>query len=229
MSNPSISEMRGLVKLREKRTFARSIQPADPVGRFMSVHANYDYGQDLLVWENALPMMEAPYVGNRYQQHRGLDAVADFDLTFRGKESEVIDFYAPAADIFIVSDKALEIIEGLDPDAVELRRATLKGNGFARPMNVIMPGRLIEAVDPDASDVTVHYKETVPGVSAIRVNFPSGVIFKKLSPEIHAFKDLDIKDWFWSRELLETAKACGVLGLYAKHPSGQSIYENLYL
>lgn len=106
------------------------------------------------------------------------------------------------------------LIEELDPGSLEYLPMTIKAKDGIVDYNVAMPVRNLQAVDPNCTNILV--KDQNHGGQWFRyIEFPDGVVFRdEVVAGIHSFTDIDAHGWFWSRELIDAAKAMGVRGLY---------------
>jgi len=73
-----------------------------------------------------------------------------------------------------------------------------------------MPNRNLSAVDTRRTDVLIK-DENFSGSWIRSVKFPNGVSFRNEDlADVSAFTDLDLNSWFWSKELIEAARAEGI-------------------
>ncbi|MCP6559766.1 hypothetical protein NL501_31580, partial [Klebsiella pneumoniae] len=75
---------------------------------------------------------------------------------------------------------------------------------------VTMPGRHIDAIDTARTDVLVT-NEDCGGWVYLSVKFADGIAFREteLAGAFH-FTDREQLGWYWSRELIDAAKAEGI-------------------
>ncbi len=144
-------------------------------------------------------------------------------LTFEdiGSDEELSDLYRWAGDFFLISDKLRLLIEEIDPGSIDCVEATSNDRELGAPYWACLPRRNLEAVDATKSHVWVEHKNYgEPGgepyfVQSVHIN--QGAVF---DPEVtkgaHHFWDIDLRKWFWSRELIARAHAAGIQGLEFK-------------
>jgi hypothetical protein len=181
--------------------------------RFFAVHPNHEY-IPRPEWHNRLPSEQAPWFGARQKERIPLTVLPSLDVTFKGPSRKIVDFYTGGLDVHFLSNRLVALIEELDPGALEYLPMTIKTKDGIVDYNVAMPVRNLQAVDPNRTNILV--KDQNHGEQWFRyIEFPDGVVFRdEVVAGIHSFTDIDVHDWFWSRELIEAAKAMGVRGLY---------------
>ena len=215
----SVGDLLAKVPKGQSRSF-KSNTPGESNDRFVEVAYNWNYGS-VLTWGNRPPMEEAPWMGSRSKPRIGLDGMLEPELAFDREAGELVDFYMPSPSVHVISDRLLALINRIDPDSLEVRPVVVKTRGGQARLNMVMPRRLLEAVDAERCDVDIVAKK-LDTIWVARVNFPRGAVFDpQLASDIHNFADLDMGSrWFWSSELVNTAKQAGIKGLYTKKPGG---------
>lgn len=109
---------------------------------------------------------------------------------------------------------------------------TVKAKDGDVEFNLVMPSRLISAVDPDLCDIEIVDKSLgSQWFRKVKYPDPNGaVIDPELDPEIHNFADLDIVNkWLWSRQLIDEAKRAGIKGPYTMVPESYPAIIREYL
>jgi len=192
--------------------------------RFFSVHMNWEYNPGRLIWHNEVPFEQAPWVGSRSLPRRPIWALPQPDVTFKGPSKQIVDFYALGGEqAFFISTKLVRLIEELDPGSLDIRPIAIKAKDGVVDYNIVMPARVLEAVDPSRTDIVVKDKNYA-GQWIRSVEFPGDVVFRdEALVGVHSFADIDVRGWYWSRELIDAAKAVGVKGLYTQIAGRTSI------
>lgn len=221
----SIDDLLSEVPEGQSRSFKATITDANN-DRFVEVAYNWDYGT-VISWNNRPPLLDhppysqLPWTGARRKPRIGLSSLAEPDITFRRNVEELVDFHSTGTGAHIISSKLLALIERLDPESLEVIPVVIKARNGNADFDMVMPNRLLHAVDADRCDVDV-IDEKLDTIWVRKVRFPKGAIFDpEISMDIHNFADIDVMNrWFWSRELVDEAKICGIKGLYTKKPGG---------
>lgn len=209
---PTIDEMFRLVPEGETRLFEAAIGGAVE-DRFFSVHHNYDCG-DQPDWRSGLPPEQAPWMGSRQKARIPISVLPPTEATFAGKADELADFYDyQGGNVHFVSDRLLTLIERIDPASLDHRPITIKTADRAVGFHLVMPARHLDAVDPQRTNVLIK-DERIGSHWARRLRFPDGAAFRaEALVGVHSFSDRNVPGWFWSRELIDAAKAAGITGL----------------
>lgn len=208
----SIEEMLAQVPRGESRLFERPCAD-DGEERFFSVWQNYDYpGQ--IAWHNTVGMENNPWYGARGVPRIPVSSVPTPDVSFKLSAKKLVDFYSTGNHAFFLSERLIALIDRLDPGSLERRPVTIRASkGVEVPFFMAMPNRSLSAVDTRRTDVLVMDKDYA-GEWIRSIKFPNGVSFRNQDlAGISSFTDLDLTRWFWSRELIEAAKAEGIKGL----------------
>lgn len=221
----TIEEMLTRVPPGEARLFERTL-PVPEDERFLSVHQNWDTRPGRLDWRNQPLGDVVPWFGARAKPRVGLENLPAPDLLFSGPAKDVVDFYSWGVHVFFLSERLMEVIERLDPGSMEARPAVIRSRAGAQvPVFMAMPGRHIDAVDTARTNVLVSH-EDLGSWFYLSVKFPDGVAFRERElAGVHHFTDRDLLKWYWSRELIEAAKAGGVRGVYTLSPSASGVRE----
>ena len=215
----TITDLLAEVPEGQSRLF-KAKHPSADEDRFVEVCNNWNYDQGIS-WKNSPEFEQALWTGARVKPRIGLDTLVEQpDFRFRGKLRKIVDFYRLAGAAYLASPALLEVIERLDRGSLEVKPVAIKALDGEIPFNLVMPNRLLEAVDPDRCDVRIE-TEWFSEHWFTSVRFPSGAAFQtELTKEIHNFSDIDaLNKWFWSRELLVAAKEAGIRGVLATVPS----------
>jgi hypothetical protein len=186
--------------------------------RFVEVWQNWDYRPGRLKWRNKPSMEEAPWYGSRQQSGRSLSDIPTPDVTFKGRAKDVVDFYSTGCDAFLVSEKLVALIESMDPNSLGCVPVLVKCSDADLPFHMAMPAHRLTAVDLDCTSILVE-DEWLGDMWFRRIRFPEGVCFREPDlKNIHTFADLDAPGWYWSRDLIDAAKAADVRGLRTVSP-----------
>lgn len=205
----------------QTQLFERSIKDVVEE-RFFSVHDNWEYPQRL-EWRNDPPAEQAPWAGSRVKRRIPISVLPTLDVTFKGSSKRIVDFYSTGGEqAFFISDRLMALIEKLDPGSLDRRSITIKAKDGLVDYNVVMAARLLEVVDPARTDVMVKDKNYA-GQWIRSIEFPDGVVFRdEVLEGAHSFMDIDARGWFWSRELIDLARAAGIKGLYTQRAGRSS-------
>lgn len=191
-----------------------------PVGdnRYFAVRQNADYFP-WPEWHNSLPLEDLPWPGSRQKKRIPISVLPDMDLTFSGNSEELVDFYQTGCQAFLVSDKLVSIIESLDENSIDRRSVIIKSKDKNTTFNLVMSRRNIEAIDLNTTSIIVKDKDYGKRQFIREVIFPDGVNFdqEKVGNAV-TFTELDTPGWFWSRDLIESAKREGIKGFYTTVP-----------
>lgn len=212
-----IDELLDLVPEGESRSFKATID--DPhEDRFVEVAYNWNYGS-IISWNNRPE--NGPWMGSRSKPRIGLQEFSEPDVSFDRDVEDLVDFHSPSPGLHVVSNKLLELIELHDPGSLETRAILIQARNGMADFNMVMPKRLLHAVDADRCDVDIVSKK-LDTIWVKRVNFPDGAFFDPNIPnEIHNFADIDVKNrWFWSRLLVDLAKNSAIKGVRTKKAAG---------
>lgn len=225
--SPSIDDLQRQVPEGETRLFERpSVDAIEQ--RFFAVHMSWDYRPGRLTWHNKPPLEQTPWTGSRTKSRLPVSSIDDPDVTFDGPMADVVDFYSTGTHAFFISKTLAALIESIDPNSIDRRAITVSTSDGFCDFVMVMGARNLEAVDPARTDVLIKDKDYGRWLRSIQ--FPTGVVFHEgLDADIHSFTDIDVRGWFWSRTLIEEAKAAGIKGLYTMLPgrvSGPTI-DNL--
>lgn len=212
---PTIDEMLRIVPEGETRLFEAAIGGAVE-DRFFSVHYNYDCG-DQPDWDSGLPLEQAPWMGSRQKARIPISVLPPNVATYAGKADGLADFYAYQGNqVHFVSDRLLALIERLDPGSLDHRPVTIQAADRAVGFHIVMPARHLDAVDPQRINVLIK-DEKIGSRWYRRLRFPDGAVFRGDGLiGVHSFSDRNVPGWFWSRELIDAAKAEGITGLRTK-------------
>lgn len=197
----------GAIKLFQRRNME------DGEERFLSVHQNWDYKPGRLEWHNRLSFEQNPWFGSRRVARRPIFSLPPAKVTFRGPAKDIVDFYSTGTDAFFLSERLIALFDRLDPGTMDRMPVTIEARTGARvPFYMAMPDRSIEAVDTARTNVLIK-DEDFAGEWIRSITFPDGAVFHgdDLTNVSH-FTDLDLFGWFWSRELIEAARADGIRG-----------------
>lgn len=208
----SIEEMLAQVPRGESRLFGRPCAD-DGEERFFSVWQNHYY-PGRLEWHNTVGMEKNPWFGSRRKARIPVSSVPTPDVTFKRSAKALVDFYSTGNHAFFLSERLVALIDRLDPGSLERRPVTIRASkGVEVPFFMAMPTRSLSAVNTRRTDVLIK-DEDYAGQWIRSVKFPNGVSFRNDDlAGASSFTDVDLRRWFWSRELIEAAKAEGIKGV----------------
>ena len=184
-----------------------------PETQFYEVGYNHEYDPGPY-WENSPGFEELPWIGSR---NKARIPASNFDRAIFSVEPQVkqlSDFYTVGGGgTYLISDKLRKIIEELAPVSLDKGMVELPKPFLSMPYWLCMPKVLIEAVDASRSRVAIKYKG-FDTFKMRRIQFPSGVKFSEArTAGLLHFGDIDLRAWYWSRELIQSAEEAGVIGL----------------
>lgn len=141
-------------------------------------------------------------------------------LTFKkfGKSEKLSDLYESVGDFFLISEKLRLLIEELDPGSLDCVKALSHDRELDEPFWACLPKRNLEAVDTTRSFVRIRHnnypdEDGTPHFTQL-VQLKEGVMFDpEVTSGVHNFWDIDLRKWFWSRELIATAHHAGIRGV----------------
>lgn len=209
---PTIDEMLRLVPEGESRLFEAAVEGAVEE-RFFSVLYNHDCGGQP-DWSSGLPPEQAPWMGSRQKARIPISVLPPTVATYARRADELADFYDyQGGNVHLVSDRLLALIERIDPASLDHRPIIIEAADSAVGFHLVMPARHLDAVDPRLTNVLIK-DEPIGSHWARRVRFPDGAVFRADAlGGVHSFSDRNARGWFWSRELIDAAKAAGITGL----------------
>lgn len=215
MSELTIAEMIEQVPQGHRQVFGATVREGYQE-RFFLVRQSWDYDPARLEWRNSPGLQRSAWAGSRKMARRALTTLPQPDVSFEGRSKDVVDFYSGAVHAFFISDPLFQLIDGIDPGAVEHVPFLLRARDAEVPFHAVMPIRVVEAVDTRRTAVLIM-DEGGDGIYFRRVLFPDGIVFDNEALQAAAsFSDFDAPGWYWSKELIELAKARGIRGLYAQ-------------
>lgn len=215
----TITDLLAEVPEGQSRLF-KAKHPSADEDRFVEVGTNWNYGA-VVSWKNSPKPLQGLWMGARGTPRAGLDTLIEQpDFRFSKNLRKLVDFFHSQGSAYLVSPALLAVIERLDPGSLEVMPVLIKARDGEAPFNLVMPNRLLEAVDPDRCDVDITDRK-LGDQWFRRVSFPNGAAFNsEATKDMHNFSDIDaIQKWFWSRELLAAAKDAGIRGIYATVPA----------
>lgn len=215
MSELTISAMIAQVPEGQRRTFERSFVDR-PEERFFRVWQNWDYRPGRLEWHNSPPIESAPWLGTAKKPRIGVTEVATPEVTFNGPSKDVVDFFGTGNHAFFISDALFRLINEIDPGSLEHVDFRLRAKDAELPFHAVMPRRVLDAIDTRRTTVVVGH-ENYAEHWVQTVQFPDGITFdNELLEDFASFSDAQQLGWYWSKDLIELAKARGIRGLYAQ-------------
>jgi hypothetical protein len=216
MSGLTIAEMMEQVPEGKARVFERTIE--DPCEEcYFKVMQNWDYPRDRLEWLNfrgGAP--NGPWVGTRRKPRTPLSTLSPPDVRFDGPSEDVVDFHSTGSHAFLISDKLFSLIEQMDPGSLEHVTFELHTKDGDLPFHVVMPNRVLEAIDTRRTTVQIQ-DEPLGERFSRTVKLYHGICFNnEILEGVASFSDFDAPGWYWSKDLLAEAKSRRIRGLYAK-------------
>jgi len=216
----SISDLLPLVSDGEKRLFKAVARPDGNEPPFYEIATRGEFAEQPL-WVNAPRIDLQPIAGRTGTPHVPLSSVGECHFRIDTVREAMADLYYVSTGIYLLSDSLLNVVKSVGGDAVEHSSAQVLGSHGAIPgFNVVMPTRVIDAVDAVKSDVTVNRWQPVPKIPryVTLVRYDEGYVLRADAVEgvAHLVEPFSSK-WLWRRSLIEAAAAAKVRGLLAVH------------
>jgi hypothetical protein len=215
----TIADLTLLVPNGQRREFRRRENPTGNEPAFYRITTAGEY-QNQPLWENVIAVEHRPRPKGRVGGPVPLSNVGPFHFSVNAQRSDLADLYPVSPGIFLVSHSLAELLRELDPASVETAPAdiVLPGGAIARDFKVVMPLRILDAVDTARSDVIVARDEIIKDTNeyVLRVSTPDGFIVRgDLDPTILSFVELHLGKWWWREDLVRCAQRLGLRGLRA--------------
>jgi len=184
--------------------------------RFLALRRNFDYFKPRLLWENEPEWEKKPCAPSRGRKFVDMNSLPSAELRFEGKPKQLADIYHLNDGALFISKKLLSIVLDMDPEALTWRQETLDVKGAPVEFFMVMPGRVLSAVDVDRTTIRIQDKP-LADIYVRSVGFPADTFFQEdIDNSVHVFWDYEFKNWLWSRNLIEKCKYLGVRGVNAE-------------
>ena len=194
--------------------------PGESDANYFAVSFNYDYGPPLeQIDQPEFTDRTAGANATRLRDAVPADPNRSHIIVFEKqvKKADLSDFYGWSGDFWLISDRLRRLIEDLDPGSIECVEAVGHNLTPNQPYWACLSKRNLEAVDTTKSGVRVtHENLAADGEKPIisqRIIINRGAIFdSEVTKGAHHFWDIDLRRWFWSRELIARAHHAGIRG-----------------
>lgn len=196
----------------EKRIYKPAIEGVVE-DQYFDVRPNFEYPQRL-EWTNWPDMPARPRPDDRYFSGRSVNSIADPELKFPANAVKLIDYYAINSNCNFVSDRFADFVEQHAPGTIERRRVKIKARDGVVDYNLVIPRNMIEAVDTDRTAIEIRAFDRQDGNWIFRARMIGEPVFDpaRTAGCLH-FTDPDNLRWYWSRQLIDAAKAAGLRGM----------------
>jgi hypothetical protein len=196
----------------EKRLYKPAIEGV-PEDQYFRIWVNWDYSQRLH-WKNPPDMLECPRPDNRYFPGVSVSSISEPELKFPANANKLVDYYCIEAECNFVSDRFADFIEQHAPGTIERRRVKVKARDAVVDYNLVIPRHMIEAVDTDRTVIEIRAFDREDGNWIFRARMVEHPVFDpaRTAGCLH-FTDPDASGWYWSRQLIDAAKAAGLRGM----------------
>lgn len=184
--------------------------------RFLALRRNFDYFKPRLLWKNEPEWEKKPCAPSRGRKFVDMNSLPPAELRFEGKLNQLADIYHLNDGALFISKKLLSIISDMDPEALTCRQEAVDVKGASVEFFMVMPGRVLSAVDADRTTIRIQDK-SLADIYVRSVGFPADVFFQEdIDNSVHVFWDCEFKGWLWSRTLIETCRPLGIRGVNAE-------------
>ena len=127
------------------------------------------------------------------------------------------DFYGWTGDFDLISEQLRSLIEELDPGSLDCAPTSVHDGNLDQPYWACISKRNLEAVDTSRTEVRILQKKYTmddrEDFYVQKININRGAVF---DPEVTKgashFWDIDLRQWFWSRELISKVLESGIRG-----------------
>lgn len=196
----------------EKRIYKPAIEGVVEEECFR-IWENWDYSRHLH-WKNPPDMAMRPKPDNRYFRGGSVSSISEPELTFPANSIKLVDYYTINVDCNFVSDRFADFIEQHAPGTIERRRVKVKTRDGIVDYNLVIPRNMIEAVDAERTTIEIRAFDRQDGNWIFRASMLDGPVFDpaRTAGCLH-FTDPDAYGWYWSRQLIDAAKAAGLRGM----------------
>lgn len=203
----------------ERREHRRKIEPSGADARFWWVGMDGRIHDGSLRWLNKGREAQAKA---RYGQYQSVHDLEQPVFRFFPGKSPIGDLYwLGARGACAWGEPLAKTLAQLDPEGVEMRRATIEGVDVGRDFYLGLFLRQLDAIDLDRTNVSlIKYPPGPNGVAVGSATYPDGVYIRSdLPASVHCFCDLFTGRLFFSHALLDACEEAGVTGIYGRDPA----------
>ena len=196
----------------EKRIYKPAIEGVVE-DQYFRIWPNQDYPQRL-EWRNFPSGLDIPRQDDRLSPGKSVNSISEPDLKFRADAINMVDYYSINACCNFVSDRFADFIEQHAPGTIERRRVKVKARDGVVDYNLVIPRNMIEAVDTERTTIEIGAFDRQDGNWIFSASMPEEPVFDpaRTAGSLH-FTDTDAHGWYWSRQLIDAAKAAGLRGM----------------
>lgn len=221
----TVADLRTRVANGEERTFSRTAACNNEEPDFYRIATRGEYLNVMPQWLNPPPQDDRPrpktrFIANRHAPLATMDAP---HFRFSGSRELFSDFFHVDVFYYLLSSRLAQLITDRDPNGVEARDATVEFEANHREtFQLVMPVRVLDAVDTEKTDVTIHSRESPAGSGRFRIDvwYNSGYALRSdVVRDAQTFVEEFRCHWLWRADLVHAAAARGATGLLAKHAS----------
>ncbi len=180
---------------------------------YFAAKYDFDFG-DLPTWLNPPGLEAMPWLGARTKPRIHVWDIPRPILELEDPAKPIPDFLVFPVCSFVVSDKLKLLIEECEPGSLECAEVGFASSKPDQKYWLVMPRNSLEAVDVTKTAVGISHKTL--NTDAIRlIRFAGNVVFDPdVTAGVCSFSDIDIREWFWSRELMARAADAGITGVH---------------
>ena len=196
----------------EKRLYKPAIEGVLE-DQYFRIWVNWDYSQRLH-WKNPPDMLERPRPDYRYFPGASVSSISEPELNFPANAIKLVDYYNIENHCNFVSDRFADFVEQHAPGTIERRRVKVKARDGMVDYNLVIPRHMIEAVDTERSSIEIIAFDREDGNWFFSASMIGDPVFDpaRTAGCLH-FTDPDASGWYWSRQLIDAAKAAGLRGM----------------
>lgn len=213
-----VADLVDWIKDNQQVAFTRTQSPDADEPAFYKVSTMGGY------MNNGLPKTAALLIGEnlptpkrRSWSYRALASLGDIEVEFNGDPNWMADLYRLNTTLYLVSESIVNLILECDASAVEVSKPRIVGKHASRiaPYWVVMPCRVVDAVDITKSNVEVRRPAVYRGASryVTHVYYRPGFAIRSQPAETSCFLEEFSGDWFWRKSMIEAAAKQGIRGL----------------
>lgn len=202
----------------ETRVFTRTFDPVGTEPPFYRVTTAGEYPESPR-WDNAIPLNDRPRPAINEWPYVRLGTAGEFQLSINASGSEIADIYKVATGLYLVSGKLLSLLDRVDPSAFERASARmhLSTGEIVHDYSVVMPSRVVDAVDTSKTDVTITRTESPEGSRryVTHVRYALGAVMRPEMSDAPTFLRRYGAKWYWREDVVLAAVETGARGLRA--------------
>lgn len=214
----TVSDLIRLVQDGEEREFKRVADPTGTEPAFYRMTTAGEY-PDSPRWENPISINERPKPTVNDWPHVPLAAAGKFQFDSDADRDGLADLYKVTTGLYLVSGRLVDFLNEWDPSAVESAPASLRlrAGDVIEDYKVVMPSRVVDAVDINKTDVTITRTEAPKGSGryVTHVRHDHGAVMRDDLAKVPTFLRKYQADWYWREDVVRAAVKMRLRGLRA--------------